>query len=504
MAYLEMRGITKEFPGVLANDHIDFSVEKGTIHALVGENGAGKSTLMRILYGLYRPDGGEIYLDGRKADIHNPQDAIRLGIGMVHQEFQLVPSLTVAENIALGNEPRKNIWVDRNAENERVLELSKRFGLQVEPDVPVREVPVGVQQRVEILKLLYRKARLLILDEPTAVLTPQEVEGLFDVLKRLVAQEHTIIFITHKLGEVMSICDKATVLRHGKLIGTVNVADSSRTELARMMVGEDFERTIPERQPAGQEAKLILENVSALDDRGLPALQDISLQVNAGEVVGIAGVEGNGQSELVEVLAGLHDYDGRISLAGIDQKAGSTRMRRESGMAIIPESRKTQGLNLLGKVSENLIANKYYQQPYSNKAGILSWKRITNLAAELMQKYDVRAEGPDAVAGTLSGGNAQKIIIARELSSKPVTLIAAHPTRGLDIAATQFVHQEIMHMRAEKVAVLIISADLDELLTLSDRILVLFEGKIVGEVDPKTVTHAQLGLLMAGITDTVS
>ena len=504
MAYLEMRGISKMFPGVIANDRIDFSVERGTIHALVGENGAGKSTLMRILYGLYRPDEGEIFIEGEKAAIRSPQDAIRLGIGMVHQEFQLVPSLTVAENIVLGNEPLKSIWVDRKAEKESIIKLSKRFGLHVEQELPIREVPVGVQQRVEILKLLYRQAQLLILDEPTAVLTPQEVDGLFDVLKRLVTEGHTIIFITHKLGEVMDICDKATVLRHGKLIGTVNVADSSSTELARMMVGEDVLHPSEERHPASKEAKLILDDISARGDRGLLALKHVSFRVNAGEVVGIAGVEGNGQSELVEVLTGLREYEGTITLAGVDLKTENIRFRRENGMAIIPESRKTQGLNLLGKVSENLIVDKYYQKPYSAKTGVLSWKRITEFAKELIVKYDIRADGPDAVAGTLSGGNAQKIILARELSSKPVTLIAAHPTRGLDIAATQFVHHEVLHMRAEKVAVLIISADLDELIILSDRILVLFEGRIVGEVDARTVTHAQLGLLMAGLTDAVS
>jgi len=503
VAYLEMRSITKTFPGVVANNKINFSVGKGTIHALVGENGAGKSTLMRILYGLYRPDEGEIFLNEKRVEIHNPQDAIYLGIGMVHQEFQLIPSLTVAENIVLGNEPRKNIWVDRKAEKERVIELSDRFGLQVKPDVPVREVAVGVQQRVEILKLLYRKAKLLILDEPTAVLTPQEVGGLFDVLKRLVSDGRTIIFITHKLGEVMDICDKATVLRHGELVGTVNVADTSRTELARMMVGEDLSRTAEDRPPVGEEPRLILDDISAMDDRGLPALQHIRFHVNAGEVLGIAGVEGNGQSELVEVLTGLREYEGKITLAGVDLRKESTRFRRESGMAIIPENRKTQGLNLLGKISENLVANKYYQPPFSSKAGVISWKRVTDFAKDLIAKYDIRADGPEAVAGTLSGGNAQKIILARELSSKPVTLIAAHPTRGLDIAATQFVHQEIMHMRAENVAVLIISADLDELLIVSDRILVLFEGQIVGEVDPRTVTHEQLGLLMAGITENV-
>ena len=503
MAYLEMHNITKGFPGVLANNHIDFYVEKGTIHALVGENGAGKSTLMRILYGLYHLDKGDIFLDGKKVEIQNPQDAIRLGIGMVHQEFQLVPSLTVAENIVLGYEPRKSIWVDGKVTRQSVLDLSRQFGLQIDPDVPIREIPVGIQQRVEILKLLYRHAQLLILDEPTSVLTSQEVDDLFAVLKRLVEQGRTIIFITHKLGEVVDICKTATILRRGKVVGTVEVAKSSRTELALMMVGQDIKRSTEVRQPPGLEAKLILKDVSSLNDRKLPALRNINFQVNAGEIVGIAGVEGNGQSELIEVLAGLRDYEGKITLGGIDLKNKSTRFRHESGMAIIPENRKTQGLNLLSKVSENLVSNKYYLPPYSNIIGILSWKKISVFAGDLISRYDIRTDGPNAIAGTLSGGNAQKIILARELSSKPIALIAAHPSRGLDIAATQFVHNEISHMRAEHVAVLIISADLDELFALSDRILVLFEGRIVGEVDSKTGTHEQLGLLMTGLAQTV-
>ena len=497
MAYLEMKGITKVFPGVVANDDVSFAVERSSIHALVGENGAGKTTLMRVLYGMYKPEAGEIFLDGRQADISSPHDSIELGIGMVHQEFQLVPSLTVAENIVLGYEPHKGIWLDKQTTQAQVSEISERFGLHVDPDMPIREIPVGVQQRVEILKLLYRQAELLILDEPTAVLTPQEVESFFQVLKRLCSQGHTIILITHKLKEVISICNYATVLRRGVNVGTVEVAKSSKAEIASLMVGREVEHIYQKEEISSPVPKLICEDVSALDDRRLPALRSISFTVNAGEILGIAGVEGNGQSELLEVLAGQRQAEGKITLDGDNLSDHGTRFIRETGVALIPESRKTQGLNLQGKVSENLVSNTYYQPPFS-KYGILSIDKISKYGHKLIQRFDIRTESPNAVAATLSGGNAQKIIIARELADRPEVLVAAHPTRGLDISATQFVHEEMLGLRAQNVAVLLISADLDELLALADRILVLFEGRFVGEVDPKTVTYERLGLLMAG------
>lgn len=498
MPYLEMKGITKVFPGVVANNEVDFSIEKGTIHALVGENGAGKSTLMKVLYGLYQADAGEIYLEGQRANISGPYEAIALGIGMVHQEFQLVPSLTVAENIALGYEPHKRgIWIDREAERARVMALSEKFGLYVNPDLPVREVSVGVQQRVEILKLLYRRAKLLILDEPTAVLTPQEINGLFEILQRLTTQGHSIILITHKLQEVMRTCQRATVLRRGEVVGTVIVAESDEGELARMMVGRDVPRSHPKREPASESQQLVLSGISALDDRKLPALRQINLTINAGEIVGIAGVEGNGQSELVEVVAGLRKSEGQIYLAGVDLDRFGPRKRREAGLALVPENRNTQGLDLLGNIAENLIAKRYYQRPFSNN-GIMARKPIAQFAQKMIERFDIRADGPETIAGTLSGGNAQKIIIARELAERPTLLVAAHPTRGLDIAASQYVREEILQMREEGVAVLLISADLDELRALSDRISVLYAGEIVGEVDPTTVTNEQLGLLMAG------
>ena len=502
MAYLEMKGITKRFPGVIANNKIDFSVEEGHIHALVGENGAGKSTLMRILYGLYKADSGEITYDDQAAVINSPHDAIQLGIGMVHQEFQLVPSLSVAENIVLGNEPRRNIWIDKEQARRQVKELSDQYGLVVDPDAVIREVPVGVQQRVEILKLLYRQAELLILDEPTAVLTPQEVEGLFEIMRRLCIQGHTIILITHKLHEVMSVCDQATVLRRGEKVGSVLVAESSEAEIARMMVGREVVRSYEKEKDAGQIPKLVCKDLSAVNDRWLPALRKVNFSVNAGEIVGIAGVEGNGQSELVEVLSGLRQYEGMITLNGEDLTGRDNRYRREIGVALVPENRKTQGLNLEGTVTENLVVDRYYKPPFTMR-GVLSLKNMTRYARDLIKRFDIRTEGPESVVGTLSGGNAQKIIIARELATQPDVLVAAHPTRGLDIAATQYVHQELLSIREEDVAVLLISADLDELLAISDRMLVLFEGQVVGEVDPESVTFEQLGLLMAGHLESV-
>ncbi|MFQ5856428.1 MAG: ABC transporter ATP-binding protein [Anaerolineae bacterium] len=497
MPYLEMRGITKTFPGVVANRSVDFSVERGEIHGLVGENGAGKTTLMRILYGMYTADAGRITLDGQEASIPNPQTAIRLGIGMVHQEFQLVPSLTVAENIALGHEPTRSLFVDEEAMRARVHGLSEQFGLHVDPDVPVADLSVGVQQRVEILKLLYREAQLLILDEPTAVLTPQEVVALFEVLARLTEKGHTVIFITHKLGEVMHACQRATVLRRGEVTGTVEIASSSEAEIARLMVGREVQ--IVKRRPKAEFGpdKLLVDDLYARDDRGLPAVRGISFSVRQGEVVGLAGVEGNGQSELLETLAGLRPSEGRSVLDGHDLSHASARQRREVGLAIIPEDRSRQGLNLTGTVAENLVATRYYQSPLS-RWSILNYSTIAAFARQLIERFDVRADSEMALAETLSGGNAQKVVVARELARRPVALVAAHPTRGLDIAAAQFVREEILRMRREGVAVLLISADLDEILALSDRILVIFEGRIVGELSPEEVTYERLGLLMAG------
>lgn len=498
MTYLRMTGITKYYPGVVANDGVDFEVEEGEIHALVGENGAGKSTLMKILYGMERADAGQIYLHGRPVHIPNPQAAIRLGIDMVHQHFELVPSMTVAENVALGHEPRRGPFVDRATMIERVRALSEQFGLRVDPTATVADLSVGEQQRVEILKLLYRDARLLILDEPSAVLTPQEVDDLFAVLRRLVAEGRTAILITHKLREVMAVCDRATVLRRGRVVGTVRVAETQPETIARMMVGRELDvvrRTTA--QPPG-EAVLVVHNLHVRDDRGLPAVRGISFTVHAGEIVGLAGVEGNGQRELVEALVGLRaPQSGEIVLAHQPVTEAGNRRRRALGMAIIPEDRTRQGLSAPSTLTENLVATRYHRPPYS-RGGILALRPMRAFAQQAIRQFDIRVRGPNVRVRTLSGGNAQKVVVARELAEVPRLLMAAQPTRGLDVGATQFVHEELLRLRQAGTGILLISADLDELLALADRLLVIFEGQLVGEMTPETATRERLGLLMAG------
>ncbi|MCY4105812.1 MAG: ABC transporter ATP-binding protein [Chloroflexi bacterium] len=496
--FLELKRISKSYPGVLANDAVDLSVEAGEIHALVGENGAGKSTLMRILYGLEHADRGEILLEGSPVHIPNPNTAISLGIGMVHQHFQLIPPLTVAENVALGLEPTHHGFIERSALIERVDQLSRQFGLEVDPTQRVQDLSVGIRQRVEILKLLYREARLLILDEPSAVLTPQEVESLFEVIQRLAAEGRTTVFITHKLREVMAICQRATILRRGRVVDVLHVAETSPAEIARLMVGNDVEpiRRQGESQPAARE--LHLDSLSALDDRGLPALSDASLSVFGGEIVGLAGVAGNGQQELLEVLIGLRKLvAGEIWLGETHCTELPGRQRRELGLAIIPEDRKLEGLSDALNIWENLVSTRYYRPPHSHH-GYLHIGRIQNDAADLMNQFDVRASGPNIQLGTLSGGNAQKAVIARELASQPRALIAAQPTRGLDVGAARYVHEQLLALRAAGLAILLISADLDELLSLSDRFLTLFEGRIVGELSAAEASRTKLGLLMAG------
>lgn len=495
---VEMRHITKHFPGIVANRDVNLTVEAGSIHALVGENGAGKTTLMNILYGLQQPDSGQIIFDGQPIYITSPHTAIQLGIGMVHQHFQLVPSLTVAENIALGHETGRGPLLNRQAIIRRVAELSTEFGLEVDPLARVADLPLGIQQRVEILKLLYRSARLLILDEPSAVLTPREVEDLFAVLRRLVEGGRTAIFITHKLQEVMAICDRATVLRRGQVVGEVNVADSSPAELARMMVGHEI--ITLKRSPAappGSE-QLTLHQVHAQGDRGLPALNDFSLSVCSGEIVGLAGVEGNGQSELVELLIGLRSLtSGSVQLAGRDISNWSNRQRREAGLAIIPEDRTHQGLSTTLYIWENLVSTCYYQ-PSMSRLGWLQMKNIRRFARDLISQFDIRTPHENVQLSTLSGGNAQKVVIARELSRRPSVLIAAQPTRGLDVGAALFVHEQLLSLRDAGVAILLISADLDELLTIADRFAVIFKGHIIGSLTAAEATREQLGLLMAG------
>jgi ABC-type uncharacterized transport system ATPase subunit len=501
MAYLRMVGITRTFPGVVANDNIDFSVEKGEIHALVGENGAGKSTLMNILYGMQQADSGQIFLEDRPISIPHPQAAIRLGIGMVHQHFQLVPSLSVAENVALGYEPRRGPFVERAQMIAQVRDLSARFGLQSDPLARVGDLSVGEQQRVEILKLLYRDAHLLILDEPSAVLTPQEVDDLFNVLRRLLEGGRTAIFITHKLNEVMAICERATVLRRGKVVGTVKIPETTSEEIARMMVGHEVQtvaRSARANGGAERPAKLIVRNLNALDDRGLPALRGMTFTLHAGEIVGVAGVEGNGQHELLETLVGLRPPQrGDVILDGQTVTLLRNRERRERGLAVIPEDRTHQGLSRASSILENLIATRYYASPLS-RFGWLARREIQNFAGRLMGQFDIRAQNSDTVTATLSGGNAQKVVVAREIAEHPKVLIAAQPTRGLDIGAANFVHQELFYLRDQGTAILIISADLDEILAVADRILVIFEGLMAGELSAEEATPERLGILMTG------
>lgn len=499
MAYLRMQGITKTFPGVVANRDVTLEVEQGEIHALVGENGAGKSTLMKILYGMEKPDAGQIYLNEQPVTINSPQAAIRLGVDMVHQHFQLVPSLTVAENVTLGYEPRRGPLVDRRAMHRRVGALSEQFGLAVDPAAVVRDLSVGEQQRVEILKLLYRDARLLILDEPSAVLTPQEVDDLFEVLRRLVSEGRTAIFITHKLREVMTICQRATVLRRGELVGTVKVAECAPTTIAQMMVGRDLETV--QRSPSGKQAgapRLIVHDLHAEDDRGLPAVRGVSFTVRAGEIVGLAGVEGNGQSELIEALVGLRAVkQGTVHLADADVTTAPNRRRRELGLALIPEDRSHQGLSAVSSLAENVISTRYHRPPLSRR-GVLNPGAMRAFAQRAIEQFDIRVHNPNVQVGTLSGGNAQKVVIARELAEQPAVLLAAQPTRGLDVGAAQVVHRELLRLRDEGAAILLISADLDELLAIADRFVVIFEGQLVGELDASEATREKLGVMMAG------
>lgn len=500
MAYLEMLGITKVFPGIVANDGVDLAVEKGSIHALVGENGAGKSTLMRVLYGIYTPDAGKILLDGREIKISNPQTAIRLGIGMVHQEFQLVPSLTVAENIALGYEPRRGIFVDRRKEKSDIAGLAEQFGFTVSLDTPVSELSVGAQQQVEIIKLLYRRAQILILDEPTAVLTPQEVEALFKVLENLRAAGSTIIYITHKMREVKAICQTATVLRRGVVAGRVSLDKTNERELSNLMVGKTIlDQTYPRSKDIGAE-RLALIDLKAVDDRNAPALRGLSLSVRCGEIVGLAGVQGNGQSELVEVIAGLREASGQVLIGGLDFGGKGLRARREAGLAIIPEKRKEQGLNLNADLAENVIATRYYREPFSRWA-VISRKAALHFGKYLIRRFGVKADGPQTQVQTLSGGNQQKVITGRELADEPEILIAAYPTRGLDIGAAQSMREELIKRRDEGGAVLLISADLDEIFAVSDRIAVIYEGRIISEKFPDETTFEEIGLFMAGHHD---
>lgn len=497
-ALVEMQGITKRFPGVLANDRVDFCVDAGEIHALLGENGAGKTTLMNILYGLYQPDEGIIKVRGHEVHIQSPRDAIALGLGMVHQHFQLVAPFTVAENITLGMPSPREPFIEGKRElHARIRTLAERYGLRIEPGECVWQLSVGEQQRVEILKALYRGATVLILDEPTAVLTPQETEHLFETLRALVGQGKSVVFISHKLDEVMAISDRITVLRDGRVVGQARTAEVKKSELARLMVGREVKPLV--KGPPRPGAPIIrVEQVSAEDDRGLPALRDVSLQVRAGEILGIAGVDGNGQAELEEVLTGLRaPRQGRIWLGEHEVTGASAKRLFRLGLAHIPSDRTRFGMVLDMSLADNSILGCEEQPPFTQR-GMLRYAEIRAHCRRLLQEYDVRAPGEDVPAGILSGGNAQKLILAREIARRPKALVAAQPTRGLDVGATDYVRRKIVEQRDKGCAVLLISTELEEILTLSDRVAVIYEGRIVGEVDPACVDIEQLGLMMAG------
>jgi simple sugar transport system ATP-binding protein len=496
---LEVRGLTKRFPGVLANDHIDLRLYKGEVLGLLGENGAGKSTLMNLIYGLYQPDEGDIFIAGEKVTIHDPNDAIRRGIGMVHQHFHLVPVLTVTENIMLGNESVKGVFLDRRAARARILDIASQYGLTVDPDALVQDLPVGVQQRVEIIKALYRKADILILDEPTAVLTPQEAEGLFSIMRTLIERGVSIIFISHKLKEVLTICDRVTVLRGGKVAGSADPRQSTEEMLAAAMVGRDVLLRVEKIDCQPGRAALTVKDLTVRDDRGLRAVKQVSLDVCAGEILGIAGVQGNGQTELIEALTGLRRPEsGHFLIDGVDLTGASPRRITQAGVSHIPEDRQKNGMVSGFAIKDNIALQQYYREPFA--AGILRREvAIDDTAEMLVKKFDVRTPNIFTLIGKLSGGNQQKAIIARELSRDCKLLIAAQPTRGLDVGSIEFIHKQIIRMRDNGTAVLLVSAELDEILSLSDRVAVMFAGEIIDTLPIALAERNRIGLLMAGI-----
>jgi general nucleoside transport system ATP-binding protein len=497
---LELRGITKAFPGVLANDHIDLTLEQGEIHALLGENGAGKSTLMNILYGLYTPDEGEILVRGKRATIHTPNDAIALGIGMVHQHFMLVPVMTVTENVMLGNEPRRNgLMLDKAIVAKRIREISSQYGLEVDPDAYVQDLSVGIQQRVEIIKVLYRSADILILDEPTAVLTPQEVDGLFRILQTLIEKGKSIIFITHKLKEVMEAADRITVLRGGRTVGSVSPKKVDPAKLASMMVGRDVNLVVRKKPAQPKGVVMSVDNLYVRDERGHAAVNGLSFDVRKGEILGIAGVQGNGQTQLVYALTGLLPIEsGTIELVGETISHLAPRQVMELGMAHIPEDRQRHGLLLTFPIYDNLVLCNYYLPPFA-KGVSLQHETIVQNGDRLVKEFDIRTPNAAVKASTLSGGNQQKVIVAREFSRPIQVLIASQPTRGLDVGSIEYIHNRIIQKRDEGTAILVVSSELDEILALSDRIAVMYRGKIMEIVEASKADKEYLGLLMAGI-----
>ncbi len=495
---LELRGIVKEFPGILANDHVDFELAKGEVHALLGENGAGKSTLMNILYGLYKADAGEILLKGKRVEFTSAKDAIEAGIGMVHQHFMLIPVMTVAENIVLGVEPRREgVLLDEGAAERRVRDLASAFKFAIDPHATIDSITVGQQQRVEIMKALYRNAEILILDEPTAVLTPQEAADLFEILRTLKREGISIIFISHKLNEVLEIADRITVLRRGKKIETVPREGATEESLARAMVGREVLLRVDKPRAQPGDRLLEVDDLHVLDDRGIKKVNGVSLSVRAGEIVGIAGVDGNGQTELIDAIAGLRRIEsGAIRVAGRELRHATAREMLDAGVGHIPEDRQRRGLVLEFTIAENVALHDYAEPP-SARWGWLFPQRLVQRARALIREFDVRGGGPLTRAGGLSGGNQQKVVVAREIARDPKVLIAAQPTRGLDVGAIEYLHRRLVEERGEGRAILLISLELEEILSLSDRILVIYEGEIVGEHTGE-ISEEQIGLEMLG------
>ncbi len=496
---LEMRGINKRFPGVLASDHVDFDVKTGEVHALLGENGAGKSTLMKILYGLYHPDEGEIFLDGKPVSISSPNDSINLGIGMIHQHFMLVPTLTVAENVALGLPSSRGVLTDLDRVSKRIVELAKIYGLKIDPDAYVWQLSVGQQQRVEIIKALYRGASLLILDEPTAVLTPQEVDELFVIMNQMVRDGHALIFISHKLHEVIEISHRVTVLRDGRAIGTRLTSETTKQDLANWMVGREI-GFAPDRGTLNMdEVRLSLDNVKCSSDRGTPGLRGVGFDIRSGEILGIAGVSGNGQRELAEAITGLRKVtSGKVYLEGQDITNLAPGDITERMLSYIPEERMRDGMIKDFTISENMVLREHHKQPFS-KNGFLNLRGIAAHTDKLIQQFHVKTPSRETHAKNLSGGNIQKVVLAREISRNPRVILAAQPTRGLDIGATEYVRAQLIEQRNKGAAVMLISEDLDEILALSDRIAVIYEGQVMDIVPRENATPQMLGLLMAGV-----
>ena len=497
---VEMINIRKEFPGIVANDNITLNLKKGEIHALLGENGAGKSTLMGILFGLSQADSGSIRMYGKDVHIHNPNIANELGIGMVHQHFKLVHNFTVTENIILGMEPKKGIVVDVKSGAKRILELSQRYGLNVDPYAKIEDISVGMQQRVEILKMLYRNAEVLILDEPTAVLTPQEIQDLIKIMKNLVDEGKSIILITHKLKEIKAAADRCTVIRRGKLVGTVDVASTSQEQMAEMMVGRQVFFTVDKQEREAGAVILEVENLSVLSNRKVLGLKKFSLEVHSGEIVGVAGVDGNGQTELVEAITGLRRVEeGRLLLKGKDITNITIRSRINAGIAHIPEDRQMRGLVMDYTIEDNMVIEIYDRYPFS-KNGLLNRDAIRSYAERIMKEFDVRAgQGSVSIARSLSGGNQQKAIVGREIELNPDLLIAVQPTRGLDVGSIEYIHKRLVEQRDSGKAVLLISLELDEILNISDRIAIVSNGELVGIVNAADTNENEVGLMMAGI-----